>query len=173
MRADFILIKESFEEMGVLKNGREVTVEDFLNAVFMIVTLAVLSSFIWGNPRDVWGYYQNLLIASFSIAITILHISHEIRDNKNRGYEPSKFFSLIYIISIICCIVCCTVPICIFTMYGRNEILKSHMEEDKYWGICFVTFIPVVHTIICGYLLPMIKTIKYENKEFRFEDRPE
>ena len=55
--------------MGIQKpNFREISTEDFLNFVFMLVTLFILSSVFWSDERDISGYYQNLIIASFSVA---------------------------------------------------------------------------------------------------------
>ncbi len=155
------------------KRFKEITTEDFINAVFILVTVFILSSIIWSDKdqRDVSGYYQNLLIVSFSIASAILHICYEIRDNKNNGYEPPFWIAISYSVSKFLVVFCCAVPICFYSMADKNTLLTQHMQDNKYWGICLITFIPLLFIVTWGYIYPLLTNIPYECKDIRFEER--
>lgn len=153
-------------------NFREISTEDFINFVFILVTLFILSSVFWSDERDISGYYQNLIIASFSIASVILHICHEIKDNKNNGFIPPGFISFSYALSKFLVAVCCAVPICFYSMADKNTFLGEHVHCNLYWGICLITFIPIVFVVIWGYIYPLVADIPYKNKKIRYEERP-
>lgn len=150
---------------------KEISTEDFINAVFIIVTVFILSSIIWSDERDVSGYYQNLIIASFSIASVILHICYEIRDNKNKGYIPPPYISFAYASSKLLVAFCCALPICFYSMTNKSEFLYEHVQNNGYWGICLVTFIPIIYVVIWGYIYPLVKNIPYTTPDIRYENR--
>lgn len=150
----------------------EETTENFVNGLFAIVSIGVLSSVFWADEHDVYGYYQNLLIASFSVAITILHICHEIRDNRNNGFFPPQYISIAYALCKALMLFCCAIPICFCTMVNKSTFLSKHMLCNKYWGICLITFVPIFFVAIWGYIFPIIADISYKSS-IPIEQRPE
>lgn len=150
----------------------EETTENFVNCVFAVVTIAILSSVFWADTHDVDGYYMNLLIASFSIAITILHICHEIRDNKESGFSPPRYISVSYAFCKAFILFCCTLPLCFCMMQNKNDFLSKHLHCNYYWGVCLITFIPILYVVIWGYFFPLIADIPYR-RTIRMEQRPE
>lgn len=153
------------------RTSSEDTTENFVNALFAIVTVVVLSSVFWADEHDVYGYYQNLLIASFSVAITIIHICNEIRYNKACDLSPPQYISTAYALCKIFMLFCCVIPICFCTMLNKNAFLSKHMLCNEYWGICLITFIPIVYAVIWGYIYPLIFDIPY-GPPVRIEQRP-
>lgn len=148
-----------------------ISTENFINIVFMIVTVFILSSVFWADTRDIAGYYQNLIIASFSIASVILHICQEIKDNKEKGFVPPGFISFAYGLSKLLIALCCAVPICLYSMSDQHDTLSQHLHCNKYWGICLITFIPIVFVVIWGYIYPLVTEIPYKNKKIRYGER--
>lgn len=155
------------------QNFREISTEDFINFVFILVTVFILSSVFWSDTRDISGYYQNLIIASFSIASVILHICHEIKNNKVIGFIPPRPISFSYTLSKLLIAFCCAIPICFYSMADKNVLLGNHVHNNQYWGICLITFIPIIFVVFWGYVYLFITDIPYENKKIRYEKRPE
>lgn len=147
--------------------------EDFINFVFILVTVFTLSSVFWSDERDIAGYYQNLIIVSFSIASVILHIYQEIKDNKVHGFIPPGPISFSYDLSILLIAMCCAMSIGIYSMADKSDFLGKHVHENRYWGICLVTFIPIIFVVFWGYVYPVLSDIPYKNKKIRYEQRPE
>ena len=71
------------------KIRNKLTTDNMITAIFMVVTIGILSLVIFGDNHDVAGYYQNLIIASFSIALVIMDISKDIQSKK----EDDKYLS--------------------------------------------------------------------------------
>ena len=159
--------------MQTPKKKDDDSTEKFLNGVFIFVTILILSSVMWADEHDVYGYYQNLTIASFSIAIGILHIYHEIKDNIDKGFPMSKLIIVAYISCGILCMFCCALPIGFYCLMNKSTFLSKHMLENENWGICLITFFPILYTIWWGYIYPFITDISDKYKNIKLEERPQ
>lgn len=164
--------------MTVLKiKHKEISLEKFIDAVFVYVTVGILLvSLFLSDKHDVNGYYQNLIIISFSMAPAILHICYEIKDNKNDGLEPPGHISFVYKLCVFLVAFCCAVPIIFYTTASNSTLLTNHIYHNRYWGICLITLIPIVFVAYWGYVYLLIKDITYTDvklQKIQLEDRPE
>lgn len=156
---------------------KEISLEEFIDAVFVYVTVGILLvSLFLSDEHDVNGYYQNLIIISFSMAPAILHICHEINDNKNKGLEPPDYIPFVYKSSVFLVAFCCAIPIIFYTTADGSTLLSNHIYNNRYWGICFITLIPIIYITYWGYVYLPIKGITYTDvklQNLQLEDRPE
>lgn len=159
--------------MQAPKKKDDDSTEKFINGVFIFVTVMILSSIMWADEHDVYSYYQNLTIASFSIAIVILHIYHEIKNNIENGFPISKPIIGIYISCGILCMFCCALPIGFYFLLNKSTFLTKHMLENENWWICLLTFFPTLYTIWWGYIYPFITDISGKYKNIHLEERPQ
>lgn len=152
---------------------KEVSTEKFIESIFILLSIFLLSSIIWSKERNVNNYYQNLLIVSFSVATTILHICYEIRDNKNNELFPPPYINFGYASSKLLIALCCVTPLCLYTASNQNDVIYAHMYYNCYWGACLATFIPIVYTCFWGYIYPLVSDIPYDGVKIRYAERTE
>lgn len=155
--------------MQKIKNAYERTqTERFVEIVFTLVSIYYLSSVFWEKERNVNGYYQNLLIISFSVAITIYHTSYEISEHISPWYIVWG-----YRLGQVLLVLCCAVPFCLLSSTNQNDIISKHINKNCYWQACLFTFIPITYVFFWGYIYPWIGDMFYAGWKIRYADRNE
>lgn len=157
--------------MEVEVNKNRVTAENFVNVVFMVATICILSSVIWADEHNVSSYYQNLIIATTSIAMVILDIFQEIRENKKRNLEPPGWIKFVYVSCMIVAIFCCATPLCVYIMANESTYVGKHLNENAYWKMCIITLAMVFYLVVWGYFFPIVMDIPYKNRKIRYMER--
>ncbi len=150
---------------------KDVSAEKFLDTIFMLVTVVILLSIMWNDDKDVFGYYQNLLIASFSVAITILHICHDIGALEDKGVDIPDSIKYIYKSCVVSVSICCVASLSVYIMAGGSKKVYNHLYNNAYWGICLITAILMIYTVFWGYMYPMIVGPPKKRSKIKYAER--
>lgn len=153
------------------KIKNKLTTDNMITAIFMVVTIGILSLVIVGDNHDVAGYYQNLIIASFSIALVIMDISKEIQSKEEDDKFLSSWLKGIYISCRILVIICCAWPIGVYIMASQVTLIENHLQKNDGWMVCIPTFIFCCYLVFWGYLYPIFSPLSYKNRNIRYEQR--
>lgn len=155
--------------MKKIKN--KLTTDNMITAVFMVVTICILSLVIFGDDHDVAGYYQNLIIASFSMALVIMDISKEIQSNKDNEKFLPTWLDRVYISCRVFIIICCAWPIVVYVMASQVTLIGNHLHQNCGWWSCIPTFLFSCYLVFWGYLYPIFVPFSYKSRNIKFEQR--